>query len=186
MLGAAACAVVMSFPTAAAADVGTGVGASPIQLAAPAEPGHSYQLPALYVINTGTVTSSYQVRVQPVSSDPGRAVPSPWVRFVSNDFALRPRQSTYVRMVLTVPADAPAGSYGSDLLVGKTTPTRSKGEAVLGAQAATKLAFRVDAPARPFRWPWWADVAIAVAALVVAGTVAIRRYGLQIRVERRR
>jgi hypothetical protein len=185
-LAATAGAVVLSFPTAAAADVGTGVGAGPIQLATPTVPGHSYQLPALYVINTGTVTSSYEVRVERVSPDPGRSVPSPWVRFLSNDFALRPRQSTYVAMVLTVPTDAAAGSYGSDLLVGTTTRTRSNGGAVLGAQAATKLAFRVGARTRPFGWPWWADVAIAVAALVAAGAVAVRRFGLHIRVERRR
>jgi hypothetical protein len=185
LVGLVVGAIALGAPVGAAADVGAGVGASPVVLASVARPGHTYQLPALYVVNTGTVVSSYRVRVEPFSTGRERTVPGGWVRFDRNDFPLRPKESTSVPMTLAVPSGAPTGNYMSDLVVG-TIPTGS-GTAVLGAQAATHLQFRVGGGANMWwSWPWWV---YAIAAMVLAlGAVAViqRHFGFRVHVDRRR
>jgi hypothetical protein len=185
---AAAALLALGLPTAAAADVGAGVGASPIALASIAQPGDAYRLPALYVVNTGTVASSYSVRVQRLAPHAGRDVPAAWVHFERNDFTLEPKAWASVPITLVVPAAAARGNYGSDLLVGTTAPRRPGGGAVLGAQAATKLMFRVGDAKRglPWPWPWWVYTAVGIILALVAGAAAQRHFGYRLHVERRK
>lgn len=174
-------------PGRVAAEIGTGIGASPIALAAVAHPGHTYRLPALYVVNTGTVVSTYRVRVERLSPGPGRLVPSVWVRVRRNDVPLEPKQSASVPLTLVVPASAASGAYLSDLVVGTEAPRAPSAQAILGAQAATKLMFRVSGSGGGLLGPppMWAYPALG-AALTLAGGVALqRRLGLRLRLERR-
>jgi hypothetical protein len=174
-------------PVMALASVGAGVGASPIVLTSVARPGHTYRLPSLYVINTGTVASVYRVRVDRLTPGPELAVPPDWIHFDLNDFLLEPRQTASVPITLNVPANAAPGSYVSDLVAG-TVPERAPGSTTaVGAQAATKLMFHVGSGASfPWPGPWWA---YGLAVLVVLSAAAVfiqRRLGLRFNVERRR
>jgi len=176
----------VAWPAAAFADVGAGVGASPIVLAPTATPGREYSLPPLYVMNTGTVTSSYKLRVEQFSPHSGRSVPERWISFARNDFVLAPKAYSYVKLTLSVPSGAPAGSYTSDLVAGTVAGHVGAGT-VAAAQAATKLMFSVrdGGGGLPWLWPLWAYLVIGTLLLVGLMVVIQRRYGFHLQVERR-
>jgi len=184
LLGMAAGMLWLGLQVAAKADVGAGVGASPIVLEAVAHPGHTYRLPGLYVINTGTVSSTYHIHVEHLSPGPSRTVPPAWVQFERNNFLLQPKESASVPMTLSIPADAVSGKYSSDLVAGTVAPSGS-GPFVPGAEAATELRFQVGEGGFLWAWPWWA-YAIAAMAVVAATAVGLqRRLGFRLLVERR-
>jgi hypothetical protein len=176
--------------TSAAGDTGAGVGANPIVLSDAARAGTEYQLPSLYVLNTGTVASHYRVVVEQLAPRHGRAVPPSWISFDRNGFMLTPNESTSVKLTLNVPADAPSGRYSSDLVAGTEAGPGTRG-AVASAQAATKLMFTVGIGGGggfpwPWPWPWWVYLSIACGlALIVLIIPLQRHYGLRLRVERR-
>ncbi len=170
------------------ASLGTGVGATPIKLAQTAVPGHTYDLPPLFVINTGTEPSYYAVRVERMSEGPGRPVPQSWVRFGRNRFLLAPQESTPVPMTLTIPADAAPGDYLSNLVAG-TVPGGDTAGVALGAAAATRLEFSVGQAVGlhiPWPWPLWVYILVAAAFLFTAGVLLMRLLGVRVQVERRR
>lgn len=173
-------------PVAALADVGAGVGASPIALAAIATPGNTYSLPSLYVVNTGTVMSSYRLSVEQLSPNHGRAAPPSWITFARNNFPLAAKQTTSVALALRVPSDAVPGTYQSDLVAG-TGQVRSGSGATAGARAATKLTFTVGEGGGGFPWPWpgWSYVVLAIVLLAAGATVLQRRFHLRVQVQRR-
>jgi hypothetical protein len=186
--------VVLSVSAAAAAAVtpapavGVGLGASPISLAGEAQPGGTYRLPDLYVVNTGSATSFYRVRVEELNQGEGRKVPPTWIIFTRNDFVLRAKGSTSVASMLSVPAGAHPGKYVSDFVVGTVASSRGHG-VVAGAQAATKLIFTVGRhpdSGSPWSWPWWAYLVIIGGVVIVLVTVLLRRSGIRLRIERRR
>ena len=185
--GALVCiALAIGTQVAARADVGAGVGASPIVLASVATLGNTYTLPSLYVVNTGTVTSSYRLSVEQFAPHQGLAVPAGWVTFARNDFPLQPKQSTSVAMTLTVPSAAVAGAYQSDLVAG-TVPPRTSSGAIAGAQAATKLTFTVGSGGGfPWPWPWWSYAVLAIALLITAVMALQRRFHFRLLVVGRR
>ena len=184
LLGMAAGILWLGVQVAAKADVGTGVGARPIVLEALAHPGHTYRLPGLYVINTGTVSSTYHIRVEHLSPGPLRTVPPGWVQFERNNFLLRPKESASVPMTLSIPADAASGKYSSDLVAGAVAPSGS-GPFIPGAEAATELRFEVGEGGFPWPWPWWAYAIAATAAVSATAVGMQRRLGFRLRVERR-
>jgi hypothetical protein len=178
-------ASMVALPSEAQANVGAGVGSSPIALATKAQPGGVYHLPPLYVVNTGTVVSSYRLEVESLSPGQGHLIPKSWIRFDRNNFFLGPGKSTRVGLILMLPAGVPTGNYVSDVVAGTVAAHRGPG-AVAGAQAATKLLFTV-AKGEGFPWPWplWVYLLIVGLVVIVAVTAAWRRSGLAIRVERR-
>jgi hypothetical protein len=180
-------ALAVGLPPQAAAAVGVGVGASPIVLKSVAKPGHAYALPALFVVNTGTVGSTYHLSLQRLSPGTGRNVPPGWVHFAANDFRLRPKESASVAVTIAVPSDAASGEYLSDLVAGTVAQPSPHRSALAGSRAATKLMFRVGR--RGWTWPWhwsWKMGAVAGAILIIgAAALAQRRLGLRLRVERR-
>lgn len=175
-------------PSHALASLGAGVGASPITLAQPAQAGHTYQLPSLYVINTGTDASYYLVRVQAIGQTQAKPVPAGWVQFGRNHFQLQPKQALAVPMTLTVPSDARTGSYRSYLVAG-TVPAAQTSGVAFGAAAATRLEFTVVPPSGftfPWPWPWWVWGIVGLAVVVGGGLLLLRASGLGIQIERRR
>ena len=170
----------------ASASIGVGVQANPVSLNGVAHPGGSYPLPSLYVVNTGTQAESMTVRVERLSSGPGRTIPQSWIRVDNLGGLLPPKQSARISLELVAPADAAPGDYVSDIVVtGSTAPVAGIN---FGAAAATRLEFRITpGPAAgswlsPRAWTWWA---IGGLALAIAAIFGWRRSGLRIRVERR-
>lgn len=178
-------ALLVGAPAVARADVGAGVEASPIELASTAQPGGTYQLPSLLVVNTGTVASSYRVGVEQFPPAQGRPVPAGWIVFAVNDFPLQPRQSTRVGLTLTVPDDAATGDYQSDLVVGTVAPSSGTG-AIASAQAATKLMFTVgEGGGFPWPWPLWSYAVLGLIVLSALLTLLQRRFRFRLHLERR-
>jgi len=177
----------VGLPAVAAADVGTGVGANPITLPSPAEPGHTYTMPPLYVVNTGTEQSTYHVRVQLLGQAPANTVPDNWLQLGKNDFTLGPKESTTVPVELVVPGSAKPGEYDTNLMVGTVAANTPAGATALGAAAAAKVTFTVakSGPHIPWPWPWWAYTALGVVIAGGAGFLALKRAGFSLQVERR-
>ena len=182
---AAAAAGVLAGP--AGADVGAGIGADPILLPSTAMPGHSYSMTPVYVVNTGTEASRFQLVVERVRPNEDTTVPKQWVEFARNDFTLGPKETTTVPVKLTVPSDAKPGTYSSNIIVGSQAVDTPPGAAALGARAATDLKFQVTktAPLIPWPWPWWSYAALGGAAVLGGGAALTRRLGIRIQFERR-
>jgi hypothetical protein len=171
----------------ASASIGVGVQANPVSLGGAAHPGASYALPALYVVNTGTQAESISVRVERLSSGPGRTVPPSWIHVTNLGGQLASKQSARISLELVPPSDARSGDYQSDIVVTGSTAPVAAGIS-LGAAAATKLEFTITpGPAGASwlsfqAWAWWLIGGLVV---FVAAIFGWRRSGLRIRVERR-
>jgi hypothetical protein len=165
--------------------VGTGIGVNPIRLASRAEPGNSYRLPSLYVVNTGTQAADYLVKVKRLTQEPGRDVPSAWVRFAHARVRLQPRKTAVIPVSLIVPKQAAHGDYRSNVVVSTYTPRHSRG-AALGAAAADELSFTIGSPGSSVWSQSWFRYFVLVLAATVLVIVLIRRSGLRLRVEHQR
>jgi hypothetical protein len=181
-VGLLAASLLLTLPAAAGASLGTGVGASPIMLAHTAMPGHTYPLPGLYVLNTGTQTSRYHVRLERLSPGEARTLPAAWVTLQRNDFVLRPNHSATVPVAIRIPGNAQPGAYLSDLVASTSSPRRAGGTA-LGAAAATKLGLNVGSAPGLIPWKTVGPALLALLALAAGGHV-IRRSGLRLKLER--
>ncbi|MGH3235094.1 MAG: hypothetical protein ACRDOH_17970 [Streptosporangiaceae bacterium] len=171
----------------AIASIGVGVQADPVSLDGAAHPGASYALPSLYVVNTGTQAESMSVRVERLSSGPGRTVPPSWIHVTNLGGQLPPEQSARISLELVTPSDARSGDYRSDIVVAGSAAPAAAG-INLGAAAATKLEFTIT-PGPAGRswlsfqaWAWWLIGGLVVLTAAILGG---RRSGLRIRVERR-
>lgn len=168
----------MTPPASATASIGTGVGAVPLVLRTPATAGHTYNLPPLYVKNTGTLNSLYTVKVERLANGGDRTVPAAWVHVSPTTFQLGPGALRPIAVKLNVPAGAKAAFYTTDL-VASTTTARAPGATALGAAAADKITFQIASTAS-FPWP-----AVALSGGVFALALAAwgsRRAGLHPRI----
>jgi hypothetical protein len=167
------------------ADIGAGIGADPIMLPQPVLAGHSYTMPPVLVVNTGTEPARYAVTVQRRRTSDDTVVPPEWVQFEKNSFTLRPKETATVPVTLNIPADAKPGKYSSTVLAG--TVADSPGATALGAQAGTDIKFQVAErpPLIPWPWPWWSYATLSVAATLATGSILVRRLGFSLRLERR-
>lgn len=181
----AALAATLAMSGVARASVGTGIGANPLRLASPAEPGGRYRLPSVLVVNTGTQSSTYVMQVKRLGQPDAHAIPSSWVRFARTKVKLRPHKRAVIPVVLTVPKGAPQGAYGSNVVVSTYTP-RPGGGAALGAAAADELSFAIrPSSSSLLSRSWFRDLLLALAATGLA-VLVVRRSGLQLRIERQR
>ena len=122
----------------ATTSVVTSVHASPIVLCDSAEPGRSYDLPWLYIMNTGTEASHYAVIVKRLTQGVPRDVPAGRIGGGREDLPLAPGQSTTIPLTRTVPGDAAPGEYLTNLVAGTTAPSVNSGVAV-GAAATAEV-----------------------------------------------
>lgn len=167
---------------AATAKIGTGVGADPISLAVPARAGGSYDLPPLWVVNTGDEDGVYRVAVEVGAAGTGRAVPRSWVSVRSDNFELAPGTGRWVPLALHVPRTAAAGRYRGMIVAG--TVRENVGGSGIGAAAATHMEFTVAGPAATKAAgdaPPTGTGAAAVATVVaIAAALRHRRRGRRI------
>ena len=145
------------------ASIGVGIQGNPACLSVPAQPGHSYPLGTVYVVDTGSDGESLSIRATGTfsgQSAPAHSQPFPpsWVSigypkrylfFPSSSVSLSPEQGAYLPVTLNVPGNAAAGLYAGNLVAGIAgTPAGGGGMvAGLGAAAATGLNFSVGVPA---------------------------------------
>ena len=128
------------------AQVGVGVSLGKISVDEPLMPGGSYRLPSVGVINTGQVTSDYEMAVT-YHHQQTELRPSPeWIEFNPKTFTLEAGQSLPVSVTLNIPVGANPGDYFTYLEV---HPVAKKGGVAVGIAAATKLYFSVK-PANIF------------------------------------
>jgi hypothetical protein len=161
-------------PATAAASIGTGVGAAPLGLRAPARAGQSYTLRWLYVKNTGTQPSSYLVKAERLSGGPAKTIPAGWVQLEPAGFQLAPRAIERVTVVLRIPASATGGAYLTDLVASTEAP-HAPGATALGAAAADKLAVSIP-PGSSF--PWIVLFVAGGLIVLLAGGLGARRLAL--------
>jgi hypothetical protein len=170
----------------AEASIGIGIQAGPVRLASSAHPGGSYQLPAVYVVNTGSADESVVLKIQRISPGHGLTVPPSWIQ-VSAPVRLGHNQSARLPLQLNVPANAKPGRYFSDV-VAHGAGSLTAGQANLGVAAATGLDFTIAPGAAPhplFALPGWLWPALGGLVVVVAAILWIFSAGLGIRIERR-
>jgi hypothetical protein len=141
------------------ASVGVGIQGNPVCLSVTAQPGHSYPLGTVYVVDTGSDGESLSVRATgtldgqtaPAHSKP---VPPSWVSisyprhdlfFPSSSVSLPASGDAYLAATLNVPSGAQPGLYAGNLVAGIAgTPAGTGGVvAGLGAAAGTGLNFSV-------------------------------------------
>jgi hypothetical protein len=181
----AAVCLLIAFPGLAQASIGVGVQGAPVRLRTVAQPGSSYALQPVYVVNTGTQDESINMRVQRLSGRPGRAVPASWIQFSGNGMQLPARESARIPLELVVPAGAAPGKYLSDVVV-VGSASIAVGKTNLGVAAATKLEFSVGQGSAPgLAFPPWMLWTLGGLLLAAAVMLAFRRSGLQVQVVRR-
>jgi hypothetical protein len=179
------CLLMLAIPAAAQASIGVGIQAGPVRLAGAAHPGGSYALPAVYVVNTGTQDESLSIRIERVSSGPGRPVPATWIR-PGAAVQLSHNESARIPLELVVPDAAKPGQYLTDVVV-KGSAGLSGGSATLDVAAATKLEFQVAPGVVAGSWftvPSWLLPGIGVVLLIAAGAVVARKLGVRIEIDR--
>jgi hypothetical protein len=183
----AAMAVLVSMPVAASASIGVGIQAGPVRLGSVAQPGRTYDLPPVYVVDTGTEPESVRLVVKRLSHGAGRDVPPSWIQPGGSDVKLAAHQSARIPVKLVVPSDAKPGAYLSDVVVHGSAGLDT-GQATLAVAAATKLQFTVgDDPAPAGLLSGLATTVAWIAALlalIVIAVLIVRRSGLRIRIER--
>ena len=176
-------------PAAAAeASIGIGIQAGPVRLDPAAHPGGTYQLPAVYVVNTGSDEESVTLKIDRISPGTGLTVTPSWIRVSSGPVRLGHNQSARIGLQLSVPANARPGRYFSDV-VAHGSGSLTTGNANLGVAAATGLDFTIAAGAAPHPWltvPPWLWPALGGLVVIAAVVLWFRSSGLRIRVERRR
>jgi hypothetical protein len=177
--------LMLAIPAAAQASIGVGIQAGPVRLAGLAHPGGNYALPPVYVVNTGTQDESLSIRIERVSSGPGRPVPAAWIR-PGAAVQLAHSKSARIPLELIVPATAEPGQYLTDVVV-KGSAGLSDGSASLAVAAATKLEFRVAPGVVSGSWfavPSWLWPGIGVVLLIAAAAVVARKLGLRVKIDR--
>jgi hypothetical protein len=178
--------LLLAFPAVAAASIGVGIQVGPVRLAGIAHAGQTYDLPPVYVVNTGTESETVRLDVQRLSEGDGLDVPRSWFQPAQTDVHLDAHQSATMDVKLVVPAEAKPGRYFSDV-VAHGSASIEAGQASLGVAAATKLQFTVGKALPAGFWSSLPVIPLAVAAgiIVLAGAVLLaRRSGFRIRVER--
>jgi len=178
--------LLLAFPAAAAASIGVGIQVGPVRLAGIAHAGQTYDLPPVYVVNTGTEPETVRLDVQRLSKGKGRDVPKAWFQPGQTDVHLDAKQSATIPVQLVVPADAKLGPYFSDV-VAHGSASIEAGQTTLGVAAATKLQFTVGKAVPAGFWSRlrsplaWAGGIIVLAG---GGFLLARRSGYRLRLER--
>ncbi len=129
-----------------AQDIGVGINIGKISVDEPMMPGGSYGLPSINIINTGEVTSNYEIGVSYHRNQPEMRPPAEWFEFDPATVTLEPGQSAPIAITLDLPLKAKSGDYFAYL---EAHPLAKEGEVAIGIAAAAKLYFTIK-PANIF------------------------------------
>lgn len=131
------------FPFAVFARVGVGVATGKIQVEEALKPGSTYELPPLTVLNTGDVSSEYEVAVTYHQDQSELIPPEEWFSFEPSQFSLKPGEVKSVEIKINLPVKAPPGKYFA-YLEGHPIKKSNAGSTNIGIAAAAKLYFTVS------------------------------------------
>jgi hypothetical protein len=160
------------------ASIGVGIQAGPVSLGKAGHPGGTYQLPAVYVVNTGTEDESVTLKVQRISPGRGLTVPPSWIHVGEGPVRLGHNQSARIPLQLSIPANAKPGRYFSDVV--------AHGSGTLSAATGLDFTIAPGVVSRPwFHVPSWWLQALGGLIVVAAGIFFFRVSGFRIRVERK-
>ncbi|HDQ16669.1 MAG TPA: hypothetical protein ENN31_00935 [Candidatus Vogelbacteria bacterium] len=135
-------------PVLSFARIGVGVATSKIIVEEELKPGLIYNLPALSVVNTGTVSGEYTAKIeyhqdQENNPEMGLCPKEEWFEFVPNTFSLEPGESQQVKIILSLPVRGVVpGNYFAYLEASPITKGIS-GQSKVGIAAASRLYFTV-------------------------------------------
>ncbi len=177
--------LILLLPTISEAQrVGVGVTTGSIRVDELLNPGGTYELPAMGVMNTGEVTTRYIMDVTYHTDQKELRPEKDWITFSPSEFYLDPGESQAVGLTVTLPVRTVPGDYFAYL---EASPLREDVPGTrIGVAAATRLYFTV-APANIFQGmyyktasfmtkyaPWtWVVLALILVAVVVA---ILRRF----------
>lgn len=130
------------FPAVAFARIGVGVATGKIQVQDKLKPGIIYNLPPLTVINTGDVSSDYEVSMTYFEKQVQLKPPNDWFIFSPRTFHLEPRGVQVVNIKLNLPITTSPGDYFG-FLEAHPIQKDTAGQTVIGIAAATKLYFTI-------------------------------------------
>jgi hypothetical protein len=172
--------------SAAEASIGIGIQAGPVRLSTAAHAGGTYQLPAVYVVNTGSDEESVTLRIERISPGAGLRVAPSWIHVSGGAVRLGHNPSARIGLQRSGPANARPGRYFSDV-VAHGSGSLTAGHANLGVAAATGLDFTIAPGAASHPWltlPAWLWPALGGLIVVAAAVWWFLSSGLRIRIER--
>jgi len=129
-----------------AQEIGVGINLGKISVDEPMMPGGSYGLPSINIINTGEVTSNYEMGVSYHQNQTEMRPLAEWFEFDPTIVTLEPGQSAPVAITLNLPIKAKPGDYFAYL---EAHPVAKEGNVAIGIAAAAKLYFTIK-PANIF------------------------------------
>ncbi len=181
-------------PGAVWAQAGVGVNVGSIQVDQDLNPGGTYNLPAIGVINTGNDANDYSLRITYLADRPEMRPPEDWFSFNPPVFRLEPGDDATVGIRVHVPVAARAGDYFA-LLEAYPVPSGETG-VLISVAAATKLSFTVR-PSNVFTgslvWAYhrmndtspYSYIVLGLLILVILGFLSRRFIPFKIDVTRR-
>lgn len=134
----------------ASADRGVALDLGKVEISQTLTPGGGYTLPPVGVRNPGDEVTTYRMTVSSERDQSGVPVPVSWIDFQPNEVTLRPGETKTIGVRLSLPTGADPGNY-EGLLAAQIVTTR--GGAQVGAAAAAKLTFEVEAAT--LLGAWW-------------------------------
>jgi len=125
----------------AQSQIGVGIMPGVIRVDKPVLPGGQYKLPSLQVVNTGNVTSQYELVIVKMAKQIELQPPAEFISYSPKSFSIEPGANQVVSLSLDIPINAIPGDY---LAYVEAHPvSRSTGGTTIGIAAATKLYFTI-------------------------------------------
>lgn len=189
----------LSTQVASAATQGVALDPGRVDVTEPLESGASYLLTVLFVRNPGTTAGVYHMTAKPDASesDGVQGIATEWIAFNRETFELDPQELIEVDVTLQLPDDVIPGTYKGLLEVRVTGDEPERSGASVGVGAATTIQFDVVSSdllddirglrlgERFNEFQPWSTIFTVLLLLVVAWSVARRRFRFSVKIERR-
>ena len=178
------------FPAYVLGRIGVGVATGKIIVNEKLKPGIIYNLPPLTVLNTGDVSSDYEVKITYFEKQPQLKPSNDWFIFSPQKFHLDPGKVQVVRIKLNLPITVKPGDYFG-FLEAHPVQKNTTGKTTIGIAAAAKLYFTI-VPSNIFYGMYYKVVSFwevyapwpqrAITFLIIIGIILIVRKFFNIQI----